>query len=154
MKCWFCGKEESDPAKVFEIEMYGDVIHAPGDAEEAVSFNKKLISVPRCASCKTRQRTAKNAGGLAVAALVLTAAAVGAGLLNLIRDLYWGLAAGFLFGLVIEFLTIRYYASKGIQLEKRARRKNEEVLKYKTKGYAFGRAPKQHKVKEALYEEE
>ena len=154
MKCWFCGIEESDPAKAYEIEMYGDVVQSPGESEEAVSFNKKLIVVPRCASCKARQKTAGNAGWLTIMFLVLAALAVGAGLLKLIDGLFWGLAAGFFAGMVIEFLTVRHYASKGILMESKARKRNEEVLQYRTKGYEFGRAPKQQKVAEAMYEED
>ena len=154
MTCWFCGKEESDPAKGYQIEMYGDVVHAPVDTEESVSFNKKLIVVPRCASCKARQKSARIAGALAIAAFVLMIAAVGVGLLHWVRELYWGIAAGFLFGMVIEFLTVRYHAAKGIKTESRARRRHETVMEYRTKGYEYGRAPKQQKVKEALYEEE
>ena len=154
MKCWFCGVQESDSTKAYEIEMYGDVIQSPSESEEAVSFNKKLIVVPRCASCKSRQKTARNAGWLTIVFLVLAALAVGAGLLKLIEGVYWGLAAGFFAGMIIEFLTIRYYALKGILMEGKAKRRNEEVLEYRTKGYEFGRAPKQQKVAEALYEED
>jgi hypothetical protein len=157
MTCWFCGVEESEESKAYQIEMFGDVEQNSGDLKEAVSFNKKLVVVPRCASCKARQAKAKRANVLAVVSLVVTLIFGGLGLLKLFPVIpiwAWGIAVGFFAGMIIEFLTVRHYAMKGIKSEHTARKRFEEVCELLSRGYEFGRAPKQHKVAELIIEED
>jgi len=154
MTCWFCGVEEEAEGKAYEGERYWDVMQNPADTEEAVSFNKKLVVVPRCASCKHRQAKAKRANIFAVISLVLAITAGIFGVLKVVDGYIWGIALGFFAAMIIEFLTIRHHAMKGIKSEAAARKKNEEVCEFLSRGYEFGRAPKQHKVAETIIEED
>ncbi len=154
MTCWFCGKEPSEEGKAFEVEMFGDVKQSQSVSEEAVSFNKKLVAVPRCASCKAKQRRAKTADGFTVLFLILALAALLTGWFKWLPGYFWGMIFGFSLGMVIEFLTIHRLSMKGIKSENYAKHRNKEILALTTKGYQFGRAPVQHKVNKVLIEEE
>ncbi|MEX1308222.1 MAG: hypothetical protein AB1Z19_06830 [Eubacteriales bacterium] len=154
MTCWFCEKELAVDDKAFEVEMFGDVKQSQSDAEEEVSFNKKLVRVPRCASCKARQKNAKAASVFAVVFLVIALLALVAGWLNWGSLYIWGIVLGFSVGMIIEFLTVRGMSMKGIKSENYAKRRNKEITELKSNGYQFGRAPVQHKVNKVIIEEE
>jgi|GEM_PF-1568985 len=154
MTCWFCNTEQAVEGKEYEVEMFGEVTHSQKPSEEAVSFNKKLVAVPRCATCKAKQRTAKVANVFAVVFLVLSLAALLVGWFNWLPGYIWGIALGFSVGMVIEFLTIRGMSMKNRLSENQAKNRNKEILALKDLGYQFGRAPVQHKVNKVLIEEE
>ena len=153
MTCWFCEKEQAVEGKGYEVEMYGDVVQNQAVTEEAVSFNKKLVVVPRCASCKARQRKGKAATAFMFVFLALALAAAVVGYFGWIAQafLVW-IGVGLAAGLVITFLTARGYELKGIKSEAQAKRHYPEILELKDRDYAFGRAPKQQKVNKALIE--
>ncbi len=155
MTCWFCGKEPANDGKAFDVEMFGEVAHTRGgDSEEAVSFNKKLVVVPRCASCAAKQKVAKVANVFTVIFLVLALASLAVGWFKWLPDYIWGIALGFSAGMVIEFLTVRGMSMKGTRSEHTAKRRYKDILDLKKKGYQFGRAPVQHKVNTTLIEED
>ena len=154
MTCWFCGKEPSVEGKEFEVEMFGDVKQSQSVTEEAVSFNKKLVTIPRCASCKAAQRRARVASALASLFAIIACAALLVGWFKWVEGYIWGIAVGFSLGMVIEFLTVRGMSMKGVKSEAYAKHRHKEILALKNSGYQFGRAPVQQKVNKALIEEE
>ena len=156
MNCWFCEKEEAVENKGYKVKMFGDVNKNVDEAGEAISFNRKAVTVPRCGSCKTKQRQAKILNFFAGFFLL------GAGLLgvfevfnviDIINPWLRGMAFGVVVMLAIGIFLRKLLLMKGTKTTKHAKRNYPEIKQLLKTGYEFGDAPKQKSEPKNVVEE-
>jgi hypothetical protein len=156
MNCWYCGKEESEPNKAYNVEMFGDVNRDADDSGvESVSFKNKVVCVPRCNSCKAKQRKAKLftflSGLFLLGAIVLALLEVFS-VSILASDWLRGFIVGIALMIAIAFFAFRVVKLKGIKTEKFSKKHYHEIKDLKTRGYEFGDSPKQKNTPKTVVE--